>query len=74
MTRKRFVNLMRAICTECAKESPATSPNAFKGWEKCWRNLPGKVREAHKQKNGKSYEELFEIPKPLAQKFGIGGY
>ena len=70
MTRKRFINLVRAISVEAAKDS--NRPNRYKGWESGWRKL------AEGRKNGKrdllSYEEMFEMIKPLAHRYGIGGY
>lgn len=70
MTRKRFINLMRAISTELAKGSD--SRTIHKGWEKGYRDSPAKLRVIWKGKY--SYEELFEPFKPLAHKYGIGGY
>lgn len=70
MTRKRFINLMRAICTELAKGSDI--PNIHKHWEQGYRNAPEKLRTIW---NGHySYEELFVPFKDIAHKYGIGGY
>ena len=70
MTSKRYINLLRAVFTEAAKTS--NSHTIHKGWEKAFRRFPKSLREA----NGRyCYEEMFNISiKPLAHKYGIGGY
>lgn len=74
MTRKRCINLMRAICTEIAKD--CDNRNIYKGWESNFRSSAARMREKMRDTtNGKiSYDELFKPFKPLAHKYGIGGY
>lgn len=70
MTRKRFINLIRAISTEIVKGSD--NRNIHKGWEQGYRHVPARLKEVW---HGHfSYEELFEPLKPVAHKYGIGGY
>lgn len=70
MTRKRYINLVRALMAEIAKG--VDHPNMHKGWEIGFRSSAVSYRAMYP--DGYSYEELFNLLKPLAHKYGIGGY
>ena len=68
MTRKRYINLLRAILVEYNKQGIAiNTKNLERGLER----LPNSYA---KEFGEYSYAELFKIFEPNAHMYGIGGY
>ena len=71
MTRKRYINIARAIFTEICKNT--NSSTIYKGWERAFRNLGKNLRDNHP--NGFCYEEMFnQLFRDTAHRYSIGGY
>ena len=69
MTRKRYINLLRAVLHEMSKHSDVkyNLKNFEQGFSKlprCYANTFGKY----------SYSDLWKTFEPVARRYGIGGY
>ena len=69
MTRKRYINLVRAILTEMPNHSDVKP--LFKNFESGFNKLPVIYAKIY---GSFSYAELFKAYEHLAHRYGIGGY
>lgn len=69
MTRKRYINLLRATLLEMSKHSDVKFN--LKNFEQGF----GKLHRCYAKEFGNySYSELWKTFEPIAHKYGIGGY